>query len=69
MGGCFYAHTPPGVPLPEIVRAFRTAPGLGLTMLGAFLANISVGTTWLDPSWLYRERGFTRAGAPIFSSR
>jgi MFS family permease len=61
-----HAHTPPGAPLPEIVRAFRTAPGLGLTMLGAFMANISVGTTWLDPTWLYRERGFTRTGAPIF---
>jgi hypothetical protein len=61
-----YAHTPPGAPVRDVVRAFMTAPGLGLTMLGAFLANISVGTTWLDPTWLYRERGFTRSGAPIF---
>jgi MFS family permease len=60
------AHRSPGAPLPEIFRAFITAPALGLTMLGAFLANISVGTTWLDPSWLYKERGFSRAGAPIF---
>ena len=61
-----YAHHPPGAPLREVIRAFTTAPGLGLTMLGAFLVNIAVGTTWLDPIWLYRERGFSRAGAPIF---
>ena len=41
-------------------------PALGLTMLGAILVNISVGTTWVDPSWLYAERGFTKQGAPIF---
>jgi MFS family permease len=60
------ARQPAGAPLPVVVRAFRAAPALGLTMVGAFLVNISVGTTWLDPSWLYEERGFARASSPIF---
>jgi hypothetical protein len=61
-----HAHKPVGAALPAIVRAFRQAPALGLTMLGAFLLNIAVGTTWLDPSWLYQERGFARERGPIF---
>jgi MFS family permease len=60
------SHQPVRAPVREVVRAFRAVPALGLTMLGAFLVNISVGTTWLDPSWLFEERGFTRAGSPIF---
>jgi MFS family permease len=59
-------HRSPGAPVREVLRAFATAPALGLTMLGAFLTNISVGTTWLDISWLYEERGFARADAAIF---
>jgi len=52
--------------LVEIFRVLGRSPALGLTMLGAVLINISVGTTWLDSFWLYGERGFTKQGAPIF---
>jgi MFS family permease len=61
-----HMHQHVGAPLPAILRAFRQAPALGLTMVGTFLVNISVGTTWLDPTWLYEERGFTRERGPIF---
>jgi MFS family permease len=59
-------HRPPGAPVAAIVQVLATAPALGLTMLGAFLTNIGVGTTWLDLSWLYEERGFSRKEAAIF---
>jgi MFS family permease len=55
-----------GATLGEVFGVFRGAPALGLTMLGAFLINVGVGATWLDPSWLHAERGFSRQGAPIF---
>ena len=44
---------------------FRT-PALVLTMLGAVAINIGVGTTYLDPSWLVAERGFSKSQAPLF---
>ena len=50
----------------EIFRVLGRSPALGLTMLGAVLINISVGTTWLDSFWLNAERGFSKQGAPIF---
>ena len=59
----------PRLGVAQLVAIFRTlgrSPALGLTMLGAILINISVGTTWLDSFWLYAERGFSKQGAPIF---
>ena len=53
----------------QLVAIFQTlgrAPALGLTMLGAILINISVGSTWVDSFWLYAERGYSKQGAPIF---
>jgi len=50
----------------EIWRTMIQTPALAMTMLGAMCINISVGATWLDPSWLHAERGFTQQGAPIF---
>ena len=66
----FATQTPPARPLsellPDLVRALRCAPALGLTLVGAVLVNISVGTTWLDISWLHAERGFSKGGAAVF---
>ena len=50
----------------EILATLRNAPALVLTMLGAILVNISVGAMMLDSFWLHEERGFSKAGAPIF---
>jgi MFS family permease len=57
---------PFGVLLRELFGTLGRSPALVLTMLGSVLINIGVGATWLDPSWLHTERGFTKQGAPIF---
>ena len=35
-------------------------------MVAGVLINIPVGSTWLDPSWLVKERGFTHQEATLF---
>jgi MFS family permease len=53
----------------QIVEVFRTlsrSPALVMTMLGAIVINIGVGTTWLEPSWLVAERGFDKSRATMF---
>jgi MFS family permease len=36
-----------------------------MTMLAGVLINIPVGSTWLDPSWLVKERGFDHSRATL----
>jgi len=52
--------------LGEIFRILSRSPALVMTMLGAIAINIGVGTTWLDPSWLVKERGFDKSEATLF---
>jgi MFS family permease len=43
----------------------RRSPALVLTMVSGVLINVSVGSTWLDPSWLVRERGYDHSRAAL----
>jgi len=52
--------------LGEIFRVLSRSPALVMTMLGAIAINVGVGTTWLDPSWLVKERGFDKSEATLF---
>lgn len=52
--------------LAEVLSTLGNSPALALTMISGVLINIPVGSTWLDPSWLVEERGFTHARATLF---
>jgi MFS family permease len=52
--------------LSEVVSTLWKSPALALTIISGVLINIPVGSTWLDPSWLVEERGFTHARATLF---
>jgi len=52
--------------LSEVARTLWNSPALALTIISGVLINIPVGSTWLDPSWLVEERGFTHAQATLF---
>jgi len=52
--------------LGEIFRILSRSPALVMTMLGAIAINIAVGTTWLEPTWLVKERGFDKSQATLF---
>ncbi len=62
-----HAH---GVPtsrqLAELFQTLWHSPALVMTMLGAVAINIGVSTTWLEPSWLVKERAFDRSSATVF---
>jgi MFS family permease len=57
---------PTGRQLAELFRTLWRSPSLVMTMLGAVAINIGVSTTWLEPSWLVKERGFDRSSATVF---
>jgi MFS family permease len=57
---------PTGRQLAELFRTLWRSPALVMTMLGAVAINIGVSTTWLEPSWLVKERGFDRSSATVF---
>jgi len=50
----------------EVVSTLRHSAALVLTMIAGVLINIPVGSTWLDPSWMVKERGFGHAQATLF---
>jgi len=52
--------------LSEVASTLWNSPALALTIISGVLINIPVGSTWLDPSWLVEERGFTHARATLF---
>ena len=47
----------------EVFGTLRCSPALVMTMIAGVLINIPVGSTWLDPSWLVKERGFDHSKA------
>ena len=49
----------------EVLTTMRRSPALVMTMIAGVLVNISVGSTWLDPSWLVKERGFDHSRATL----
>jgi len=51
--------------LGEVLTTLRHSPALVMTMLAGVLINIPVGSTWLDPSWLVKERGFDHSRATL----
>jgi MFS family permease len=51
--------------LSEVANTLRRSPALVLTMIAGVLINIPVGSTWLDPSWMVKERGFSHAQATL----
>jgi MFS family permease len=52
--------------LGDLFATLWQSPALVATMVGAVAINVGVGTTFLDPSWLVAERGFTKSQAPLF---
>jgi MFS family permease len=52
--------------LAQMFHALWLSPALVMTMMGAIAINIGVGTTWLEPSWLVAERGFSKSEATMF---
>src|SRR5262245_10681755 len=52
--------------LGDVVHTLGRSPALVLTMIAGVLINIPVGSTWLDPSWMVKERGFSHARATLF---
>ncbi len=74
--GGFDGHTervrdasPPRSLLQMLSEAFvvlRRTPALFMTMLAGVLINVPVGSTWLDPLWLVKERGYEHSRATLF---
>src|SRR5262249_58632513 len=52
--------------LGKALFTLRCSPSLVMTMAAGVLINIPVGSTWLDPSWLVRERGYDHSRATLF---
>ncbi len=52
--------------LRALYATLSQSPALMLTMAGAVIINIGVGTTWLDPSWMVIERQFDKSQAVMF---